>query len=201
MTTSTKQKPFELWGLTGGIASGKTTVAGLFEEAGIPVLDADRISRDLSVPGGAAHDAILKRFGTSDRAKLRETVFKDPEARRDLENLLHPLIAQESLKRAQALAAQVNRPRRVILYEAALLVETARHKDLDGLIVVASDPALRKKRLSSRDAMTAEMADRMIAAQISEEERKKHAIYVIENHGDLEELRQAVQTAIVKLGF
>src|SRR5271167_754127 len=100
MVSGTKPNPsIEVWGLTGGIASGKSSVARFLEKAGLYIIDADQLARDLSKEGGKAHPLIVKRFGTADRAKIRETVFNDPKARKDLEAILHPLIGEESRKR------------------------------------------------------------------------------------------------------
>src|SRR5690606_18150449 len=122
----------QIWGLTGGIASGKSTVARIFAENGIGVLDADALTRELSAPGGAAHAAIEKRFGTADRSRLREMVFRDPQARKDLEGILHPLIRLESERRIRdALSERMAKGERLplrMIYEATLLVETGRHK-------------------------------------------------------------------------
>lgn len=189
----------EVWGLTGGIASGKSTVARLFEkEHGIPVIDADEVNRELSAPGGAAHAAIVARFGTADRARLRELVFMDPAARRDLEAILHPLIREESERRIAGLAAQGTRR---VLYEATLLVETGRYRDFAGLIVVESPRAARIARLTARDGLTREQSERVLAAQASDEDRRRAATTVIENSGSLEELRQKVAALVSARGW
>lgn len=184
-----------IWGLTGGIASGKSTVAKLFEKEGIPVIDADRVARELSAPGGAAHAAILQRFGTDDRTKLREKVFAEPEARRDLEAILHPLIQAESLRRFRTLAdAFPGDPSRfVALYEAALLVETGSYRNFEGLIVVTAPLAERKRRLMERDGLSEGLADKILAAQASDTDRKRAATVVIENDGSREELVRKVR--------
>jgi dephospho-CoA kinase len=183
----------KVWGLTGGIASGKSTVARLFEKNGIPVIDADRISRELRQPGGAAHAAIMERFGTADPTKLRELVFEDAQARRDLETILHPLIRFESMRRIRAL----NKP--LVIYEAALLVETGRHKDLDGLIVVYATAETRKKRLIERDKILPALANQILSAQTSDEDRKQAADVLIENSGSIEQLQTRVQEVITKI--
>jgi dephospho-CoA kinase len=199
-----------VWGLTGGIASGKSTVARLFAEAGVPVIDADQIARELRAPGGAAHDAIIQRFGTADPARLREIAFADPLARTDLEAILHPLIRKESALRIEALAeAAAQRvgqgPGKVaaivpVIYEAALLVETGRYKDFAGLIVVSADESVRMERLMARDRSPEVLARKILASQIQDIERKAHATFVIENHGSLEDLRARVFEIIPKLG-
>lgn len=193
---------YEVWGLTGGIASGKSQAARFFSEEGIPVIDADQISRELGQPGGAAHAAILQRFGTDDRAKLRAIVFADAQARKDLEAILHPLIVAESVRRMERLAAQHSGPGQPrILYEAALLVETGRYKQLSGLLVVDAPLALRRQRLIERDVVAPELADRILAAQASDAERLAAATAVIPNAGTLEDLRSAVRAWIAKAGW
>jgi dephospho-CoA kinase len=194
---------FEIWGLTGGIASGKSMAGRYFEEAGFPVLDADALSRELSAPGGAAHDKIVARFGTADRAKLREIVFKDVGARRDLEAILHPLIGQESIKRMHAMAeAMTSQGKKAhVIYEATLLVETGRYRQMSGLIVIDAPSAMRRARMIERDGSTPEMADRILAAQLSDEERRKAATVIIPNTGTPEDLRTAVQNFIRQQGW
>ena len=182
----------EIWGLTGGIASGKSTVAGFFSKAGIPVIDADQITHDLSAYGGKAHEAILKRFKTADRRKLREIVFADAVARKDLEAILHPLIHAESQKRIE----RFKKPR--VIYEAALLVETGRNKDLAELIVVTASAEVRLERLMARGGFDRAGAARMISAQTSDEIRLKVATHVIENSGSLSELEEKVRVLISK---
>ncbi len=176
----------EVWGLTGGVASGKTAVARLFAERGIPVIDADQITRELSREKGVAHPLILKRFGTVDRLELREIVFNDIEARKDLEAILHPLIQAESLRQIQASRSAH------LVYEAALLVETGRYRDFSGLIVVDASRSTRKKRLIARDGVTTEMAEKMLNSQTADARRLEAATVVIENSGTLEELRQKI---------
>ncbi len=184
--TRDRQAACRVIGLTGGIAAGKSTVARFFEKAGVPVIDADQVARELSAPGGAAHEAILKRFGTADRTELRKIVFGDPAARQDLESILHPLIRAESASRIARLAAPV------VLYEAALLVETGRARELDGLVVVEAPREQRLRRLRARDGIQEELAARMLDAQTSDEERRNAATEVIVNAGGLAELEQKV---------
>lgn len=178
-----------VWGLTGGIGAGKSAAALAFAAEGIAVLDADRIARQLLEPGGAAVAAIQKRFGTIDRARLRELVFQDPEARKDLEGVLHPLIQAESAAQIRKLAGSPPRP---VIYEAALIIETGRHQNFRGLIVVEAPEAERVRRIVARDGGTEAGARAVIAAQLSDAERRKVATFVIENHGTPEELRARI---------
>jgi dephospho-CoA kinase len=187
------------WGLTGGAASGKTTIAGFFTELGLPVLDADGVSHRLSAPGGAAHDEIVKLFGTADRGKLREIVFQDPSARQKLEKILHPLIARESALEMQRLADETGAP--VVIYEATLLIETGRHQSLSGLIVVESPLKQRKIRLLARSGVTETIAEGILKSQLSDEERRKAASILIENNGSLDELRSKVREISLAAGW
>lgn len=192
---------YEVWGLTGGIAAGKSAAARIFEEQGFPVLDADALSRELSAPGGAAHAAIVRRFGTADRAQLRQIVFADPAARKDLEAILHPMIVAESQARLARLAQAYSGPGKArIIYEAALLVETGRYRQLDGLIVIDAPVALRRTRLISRDGTSPELADKILSAQASDAERQAAATVLIANTGSIEELRSHIIQWIGTLG-
>jgi len=183
----------DVWGLTGGVAAGKSLAARYFAEAGLPVFDADRIARELSAPGGAAHVAILQRFATDDRARLREIVFSDGDARRDLEAILHPLIRAESFRRVRDFAAAWNAPGRPkVIYEAALLVETGRDQDLKGLLVVDAPRELRLKRLIERDRCPRGLAEKMLAAQAGDRARLARATHVLDNSGSRDDLRRRV---------
>jgi dephospho-CoA kinase len=178
----------EVWGLTGGIASGKSTVGKLMIEAGIPVIDADLIAKQLSEEGGAAHQAIQARFGTTDRAALRQIVFSDPAARKDLEAILHPMIQAESRRQIEELGLKHS----IVVYEASLLVEANRQNEFTGLIVVEAPKPIRVQRLLGRGSIRPEEAEKIIASQISDEDRRKHADVIIENSGDLTTLKGKV---------
>jgi len=180
----------EIWGLTGGIASGKSTAAKAFAAAGVPFVDADEIARELRAPDGAAHALIVARFGTADPVKLRQVVFTDPRAKNDLEGILHPLIQKESLARIRSFKAKR------VIYEASLLIETGRYQDFAGLIVIVSPLEARRQRLVARDRISLELADQMIASQISDEERRKVATHVIENDGSAENLTKKIQSFV-----
>ena len=182
-------------GLTGGVASGKSTVAKIFSELGFPVIDADEIARELRKPGGAAHAAIVAKFGTAESARLREIVFSDPEARVAIEAIMHPLIKAESMKQ---MLTFWNSP--YVIYEAALLVETGGYKEFPVLIVVTSKPALKRVRLTARDHVSDELADKIVSSQTRDEIRAKVATYVIENNGTLSDLREKVKALTQKLG-
>jgi dephospho-CoA kinase len=154
-------------GLTGGIASGKSTVANLFASWGAFVVDADQVSRDVVEPGGPAFDAVLGHFGKRildrdgriDRALLGGIVFDDAEERRTLEQIVHPAIRDESRRRFQRARAPLG------VYEASLLGETETLKDFDCLIVAACPPEVQLERLVARDGLDVEDARKRIAAQ------------------------------------
>jgi dephospho-CoA kinase len=187
-------------GLTGGIACGKSTVAKLFEERGIKVVDADEIARDVVAPGTPGLAAIVETFGDEmllpdgslDRKKLGALVFSDPERRKKLEAITHPRIAKEGLARLMALQTS-DAP--YLLYEAALLVEGGSHRNFPGLIVVTSSPELQLARLMKRDGSTEDEARARIAAQLPLKEKEAVADVVIRNDGDLHHLRKAVDDA------
>jgi dephospho-CoA kinase len=185
-------------GLSGGIASGKSTVARAFLELGVPIVDADAVAREIVEVGTPGLAQLVERFGPSvlrgdgalDRKKLGRIVFEDAEARRDLNAITHPLIAQKGAEKIRALQA-TDAP--YILYEAALLVENGSYKAFPALVVVAVDPATQLARLMARDGSTEEEARARIAAQLPLERKIEVADFVIHNDGDVRALRAEVQ--------
>lgn len=184
-------------GLTGGIGSGKSTVAAMLEEMGAEVIDADRIAREVVEPGTAGLDDVVARFGREvldeggrlDRKRLGAIVFSDDDKRRALNGILHPRIAAETARRvAEANARGVE----VVVYEAALLVENGIHRALDGLIVVAAPPAQQLARVTARDGLTDEEARRRLDAQAPLDDKLRAATWVIDNGGPLAETRRRV---------
>ncbi len=185
----------KLIGLTGGMGCGKTTVAKLFEEMGALVLDADAVARKTRAPGSAGHDAILARFQTVDRLELRRILSESPEAKKDLESILHPLIRAESDREISRLQkAHPDAP--CLLYEATLLIEAGRVQDFDQLIVVTAPLQSRIARIASRDRVSPEDALLIIQSQNTDEFRLPFADYVIENPGDLPDLKQKVRKVL-----
>jgi len=191
-------------GLTGGIGSGKSTVARLFAERGVPIIDADELARQATRPGepalleiAAAWPGVVGPDGVLDRRRLAGAVFGDPVARARLEAILHPRIGALSNARFADLARQ-GRP--LALYEAALLVETGRYKELDGLIVVDAPEAVRVARVVARDGSSPADVRARIAAQLPMEEKRRVATHVADNGGDLQALRARVDTLLGQLG-
>lgn len=187
-------------GLTGGIACGKSTIAGFLREDGVPVVDADEIARAVVEPGRPAHAEILAAFGagiaradgTIDRAALARVVFADAEARRRLEAITHPRIVEESIRRFTALAA---RGERVAVYEASLLVETGRWRDFAALLVVSAPPEAQISRLVARDGLSDEDARARLAAQMPLAEKEAVADAIVRNDADPETARARTREA------
>jgi len=187
-------------GLTGGIASGKSTVARMLADMGATIVDADQVARDVVRPGQPALAAIVAAFGADvlaasgelDRTRLARRVFGDPEARRQLERITHPRIAEETDRRvAQLAAAGVL----VVVYEASLLVETGEHHALAGLIVVAAPEAVQLRRMQERDGLSAGEARGRLAAQAPLHDKVAAADYVIDGSASLETTRAQVAAA------
>ena len=184
-------------GLTGGIASGKSTVSGLLRDLGAEIIDADQVARDVVAPGTPALTEIAARFpgvvsagGVLDRAALGKRVFASAEERAALNALTHPRIQAEVLARTQRLA---ERGVEVAVYDAALLVENGLHQAMDGgVILVAASPEVQRARLVSRDRLRPEEAEARIRSQLPLEEKRRHARWIIHNDGDLASLRSQV---------
>jgi dephospho-CoA kinase len=193
----------KLVGLTGGIASGKSTVARLIAQRGIPVLDADQLAREVVEPGQPALAEIAHRWpqviradGRLDRPRLAAIVFADPAARARLEAMTHPRIAALADARADALAAAGHH---LAFYEASLLVESGRHRDFDGLVVVSVSPGTQAARAMARDGLTLDQALARIAAQHPLAAKIAAATFVIDNDRDLEVTDQQVGRLIATL--
>ena len=177
-------------GLTGGIASGKSTVADLFANLGVPVIDTDAVAREVVNPGEPGLDSVVKQFGPEilqpdgflDRAQLRKIIFATPEAREQLNNILHPLIRA----RTAQLIEQIDTP--YLVLEIPLLTETGFTDLIDRVLVVDCPQELQKQRLKARDCETEESANKIIEAQATRAQRLAIADDVICNAGSLENL-------------
>ena len=191
----------KVYGLTGGIASGKSTVTRLLRERGAEVVDADQIARDVVAPGTSGLRALAEQFGDEilsadgslERARLGSIVFGDDEKRALLEGILHPLIATASFA---ALAEASIRSTKPVFYDAALLVENGRHTDFAGLVVVACSSETQLARIQDRDALSADDARARIAAQLPLAEKVAAADYVLHNDGTLDELAEQVDALL-----
>jgi dephospho-CoA kinase len=192
------QKTFRplLIGLTGGIASGKSAVAEIFAQLGVPVLDTDQIARDVVEPGTPTLAKLVAEFGSDildssgrlDRARMRTRVFADPEQRKRLEAITHPAIREELAARAQRAQGPYQ------IHVIPLLIESGRSELYDRVLLVDTSEEAQLERLMARDNSNLELAKQILAAQASREDRLEAADDVIVNTGTLQDLQQFVQT-------
>src|SRR6185437_15260044 len=181
-------------GLTGGIASGKSTAVKFFAALGVPIIDTDQVAREVVEPGQPPLERLVERFGRTiltldghlDRPKLREIVFSDPKARADLEALTHPAIGTAVV----AWSAAAGGPYQILIIP--LLVEKNLVSQVDRVLVVDCDEELQIRRLQARDGSTVEQARAILNAQTSRNARLKAAHDVIQNDGDLSAVRDQV---------
>ncbi|MBI1993144.1 MAG: dephospho-CoA kinase [Deltaproteobacteria bacterium] len=191
-------------GLTGGIATGKSTVTSMLRQLGARIIDADELAREIVGPGQEAWREIVEAFGsemvradqTIDREKLRKIIFADPQARKRLESITHPRIRALAQERIGQLAAE---GAELVIYAAPLLFENQVHLWLRPVILVACAATLQKQRLLKRDGLSEEEARRHLQAQMSLEEKRKLADFIIENDGSLEELEKKVREVWEKI--
>ncbi len=181
-------------GLTGGIGSGKSLAAQFFSQLGAIVIDADQLARSAIERGSKGFDEVLLRFGDTvlkngdiDRVALGQIVFENPEAKKDLEEIIHPRIRAEF----EEAVASLN-PGQIMVYEIPLLVETNAADRFDFVITVESDAELRKQRLRARGMFHSDIEKRM-ASQATEEQRRAIADCVLTNDGSEDDLLRQVE--------
>lgn len=190
-------------GLTGGIGSGKSRVADFFASWGAAVIDTDVIAHELTAPGGAAIEPIRQRFGPDviaptgalDRHAMRELAFESPQARGQLEAILHPMITEVTTRRAQAARGCY------LVFVVPLLVESGRWRDrVDRICVVDCDPATQVARVQARSGLTSDAIARIMTAQATRQDRLAVADDVVLNDGDttLEELENRARAVHIK---
>jgi dephospho-CoA kinase len=177
-------------GLTGGIGSGKSTVAGFLARRGAAIIDADAISRSLTAPDGRAMPAIAQTFGSEmlsldgamDRQAMRERIFRNPQAKRQLEHIIHPLVSQVTAEQAQA---ALQSGHRVLVFDVPLLVESGERwrKQVDRVIVVDCDTETQTQRVMARSGLAREEVERILAQQASRSQRLACADTVLFNQG------------------
>jgi len=186
-----------LVGLTGGIGSGKSTVARLLEKRGAVVFDADLLAREAVEPGTPGHAAVIERFGADvlapggelDREALASIVFADPSARRDLEEIVHP-----EVRRLFAEGSEAYRDTdRVVVFSAPLLVETGMHTAFEVLVVVSATVATQIERLMHQRGMSEPSIRARIDAQAPLEDKAAAADFLVDNEGSLDELESQVE--------
>jgi dephospho-CoA kinase len=194
----------KLVGLTGGIASGKSTVAKILQSLGAAIVNADDLAREVVEPGQEAWKEIVASFGadilqsdqTLDRQKLRKLIFNRPEARKQLESIIHPRVRALAEERIRQYAAAGYA---VVVYEVPLLFEGNLQEWLRPVILVACDVETQTVRLQKRDHLTAADAEKHIAAQMSLNDKRRLADYVIENNGSLEDLERQTRQILEQL--
>ena len=180
--------------LTGGIGSGKSTVAEYLEELGAYVIDSDQLARDVIERGTPGYEAVLAAFGDEiltdgdvDRAKLAAIVFKDLTSRLKLEGIIHPLVRDAAEKMVRNLP-----PESIVINQIPLLVETDGAKRFDYVVAVSADEEVRRSRLINRGMKDYEITKRF-AAQVNDAEREKVAHYVVTNNGTIDDLSRSVE--------
>jgi dephospho-CoA kinase len=182
-------------GLTGGIATGKSTVAAIFEAAGARLIDADRIARDAVRKGAPAYhdtvahfgEAVLQGDGEIDRKRLAAVIFNDPAEQRSLERIVHPQVKQEITRRLDRIRRET--PDALVIVDVPLLFESGMDRGLAAAIVVYVPEQIQLERLMARDALTQPEALARIRAQMPIEKKKSLATLVIDNSGSLERTR------------
>jgi dephospho-CoA kinase len=190
----------KLLGLTGSIGMGKSTVAKMFADEGVPVFDADAVVHQLQGPAGELVDAIEAHFpGTTgasgvDRSALAERVLAEPEALAKLEALVHPAVARE---REAFLAAHAEAPLAVL--DIPLLFEKGGWDQVDRIVVVSAPAEVQRARVLARPDMNAEKFERILARQLPDEEKRARADFVISTAGSLDETRRAVRRILACL--
>ncbi len=183
-------------GLTGGIGSGKTTVSDIFKSLGIPIIDSDVIAREVVEPGEPGLKGIIERFGndtlhtdgTLNRQHLRNLVFDNADARRDLEQILHPLIR----KKSQELLASLDTPYTIL--SIPLLVETGQIGSVDRVLVVDCPEHVQIERICKRDGISADKAKAILTTQCTRSQRLDVADDIIDNNQPIESLAHIVET-------
>ena len=188
-----------LVGLTGGMGSGKSTVAGMLEDFGAHIIDADAICRILVEPEQPAWQEIAKTFGkgiflkdrTLDRAQLADIIFGDPGQKKVLEDILHPKVFEE--ERALFKKITEKEPGALVIVDAALLIESGNYRKVNKVVVVASDEEIRIQRILDKSRFSREDIQRRIRNQMDLKEKIKFADYVLENNAGLADLKNQVE--------
>lgn len=185
-------------GLTGNIASGKSTVARVWQRLGAPVIDADVLARRAVAPGSVGLRRIVAAFGPGvlddagqlDRAALRDIVFRDPEARAKLEAIVHPEVGRLRREEEARLEAAGER---IVVHDIPLLFEAGLDREFDAVVLVDASERVRLERLVRDRGLPEDEARRMIDAQMPSSQKRDRADYVIENEGTLEALERAAE--------
>lgn len=186
-------------GLTGSIASGKSTVSRILADCGAPIVDADLIARAVAERGEMGWQKIVETFGESvlqadgqlDRGKVGEMIFRDATKRAELDRIMHPIILE---KMKEEIAAYEDQGKTIVILDVPLLLELGWQDKVSVVWLVAVSPDTQKRRLMARNNLTEEQAMVRIASQMSIEEKRRYADVIINNDGTLEETEQTVRT-------
>ena len=192
-------------GLTGGIASGKSTVSAYFADAGAYIIDADTIARDVVKRGMPAYDEIISYFGTTilmpdgdiDRKRLGSIIFNTPDKKARLNAIVHPHVFKHTKEKTATIANQ--HPEAVIILDIPLLFETAMDRDMAEVIVVYAPESIQLQRLMERDGIDRKAAMARIRSQMPIEEKRKQATIVIDNSGSRSASRRQAQDVYKRL--
>ena len=188
--------------LTGSIGMGKSTVAAMFERAGLPVFDADAVVRQLQGPGGGLVTKIGELFpgtvrsGTLDRECLAAIVLSDREKLAALEGIVHPAVREA---RERFIAEHADAP--ALLFEIPLLFETGSEKEFDKVVVVSAPAGVQRSRVMARPGMTSAKLDSILARQMPDEEKRRRAEFVVDTGGDLSTTESQVRDILTCLGI
>ena len=188
--------------LTGSIGMGKSTVARMFERAGVPVFDADAVVRALQAAGGELVETIEQHFpgttgpGGVDREKLSTIVLSDPDRLARLEAIVHPAV-----HRARSRFLLENQDKPALLFEIPLLFETGGHEAFDKVIVVSAPSDVQRQRVLARPGMTQDKLDAILARQLPDEEKRRLADVVVDTSGDLSTTETQVRSILACLGL
>lgn len=187
-----------IFGLTGGIATGKSTVAHMFTSFEIPIIDADIVAREVVEPGEEAYEKIVETFGkdilkndqTLNRKKLGKIIFSDEKKRKQLNQITHPIIRKEMQRQKDV---YIQQGEKCVILDIPLLFENNLTKEVDYTVVVYTTKETQLKRLMKRDCLTEEEAKQRINAQMSIEKKRKRADYLIDNNGTKKETFEQVK--------
>ncbi|NCC81762.1 MAG: dephospho-CoA kinase [Clostridia bacterium] len=199
-----RRESMKVIGLTGGIASGKSTITNYIESKGIPVIDGDRVSREVVLPGSEALMKIEEEFGkeyilsdgTLDRKKMGNHVFNNPAERKKLEGILHPIIRNEFIKKINEY--KKNPEIKIVLLDAALLIESKMTDLTDSLWLVYADKEVQIKRVMARDNVSEDVALSIINSQMLLSDKKKYADEIIDNNKSFLEVYEKVDNLLKK---
>lgn len=187
----------KIYGLTGNIGTGKSTVAKMFGDLGAFIVDADKVAREIVKPGEEAWKEIVSHFGerilnedkSLDRKKLADIIFNNKEERNKLNEITHPIIIESIKKRISESTSEI------IIIEAALLEKSGSLKDmLNGVIVVTADPEIQIKRIKKRDGVSNKEVEARIDSQVSNSDKIKNADFIVTNNSDLTNVEKQVKS-------